>query len=345
MLRTNSATDTRLLDVGAVDRRTALKRSLTNGAFLVGAAFVVSDEEANAATQQVASTKTARFQELLRNGPFYSPLVENIMETRLAELAGLKHVTLSGNAAARAAGVPDLGLVSVTEVINIARIICDNTELPLLCDIDDGDGTALNIYRWVQMAERAGVAGILVEDCGRHTHLGEPHELLRARLGEAHDRMVTKEEMLDKVKAALDARYDSDFVVLAASVGMREGRSEQEALDRGLAYAEAGADMLWFSGMPTESTRKAVTLAKRPLLGLEMGDLGQLGEAGITMGVDAGAQNCAVAAIKMAFAELVQSGSTSSTAKQLSVPSEMFDELLGIRATHQRAQRYNLLKL
>lgn len=132
-------------------------------------------------------------------------------------------------------GLPDLGVASLADFVEDARRITSATDLPVLSDIDTGFGTVLNIARTIREMERAGVAGVHIED----------QELGGKRCGHRPGkRIVSTEEMVERVRAAVAARTDPDFVIMArtdafASEGM-EG-----TLDRCQAYLDAGADMLF----------------------------------------------------------------------------------------------------
>src|SRR5262249_35966612 len=157
-----------------------------------------------------------------------------VMQARLCELEGFPLVAVSGQAPSRALGIPDVGLVTMTELLNLAGTIAANIEIPVLADIEDGKGTASHVYRTIQLFERGGTAGVLMEDADLVPHLGAPKGDL-----------VTPAQMVDKIHAAVDARRDQDFVIEVASVGLRESRALNEVLDRAAAYAEAGADVFW----------------------------------------------------------------------------------------------------
>jgi methylisocitrate lyase len=167
----------------------------------------------------------------------------------LAARTGFKAVYLSGAGVANASfGLPDLGLTTLGEVLEDARRITAATELPLLVDVDTGFGGAFNIARTVREMERAGVAAIHIEDQEQAKRCG--HRPNKAT--------VAVEEMCDRLKAAVDARRDPDFVIMARTDAFaREGRAA--SLERAVAYVEAGADMIFAEALHTLDDYAAFT--------------------------------------------------------------------------------------
>src|SRR5512135_2088504 len=161
--------------------------------------------------------------------------VVNAYAARLAERAGFRAVYLSGGGVAAASlGVPDLGITTLEDVLIDARRITDVTTLPLLVDVDTGFGSAFNIARTVRSLVRVGAAALHIEDQVQAKRCGH-------RPGKA---LVSKAEMVDRVKAAVDARGDDSFAIMARTDALAvEGL--EPALERARAYVEAGADMLF----------------------------------------------------------------------------------------------------
>lgn len=161
--------------------------------------------------------------------------VINAYAARLAERAGFRALYLSGGGVAAASlGIPDLGITTLEDVLVDARRITDVTGLPLLVDVDTGFGSAFNIARTVRSMIRVGAAAVHIEDQVQAKRCGH-------RPGKA---LVSKEEMVDRIKAAVDARDDPEFVIMARTDALAvEGLPS--ALERATAYTAAGADMLF----------------------------------------------------------------------------------------------------
>ena len=154
---------------------------------------------------------------------------------RMAEAVGYKALYISGGAvAANSLGLPDLGISTMEDVLIDANRITNATELPVLVDIDMGWGGAFNIARTVKSFIKAGVAAVHMEDQTGTKRCG--HRPNKA--------VVSKEEMVDRIKAAVDARTDDSFVIMARSDALASEGLER-MIERCLAYVEAGADMVF----------------------------------------------------------------------------------------------------
>ncbi len=175
----------------------------------------------------------------------------------MARRVGYKALYLSGGGvAANSLGMPDLGISTMEDVLTDARRIVDATGLPLLVDIDTGWGGAFNIARTIRSFERVGVAAVHMEDQVGQKRCGH-------RPGKE---VVPKAEMVDRVKAAVDARTDPGFVVMARTdAAAAEGIDS--AIERAVAYVEAGADMIFPEAMKTlDDYRRFKDAVKVPIL-------------------------------------------------------------------------------
>lgn len=175
----------------------------------------------------------------------------------MAKRVGYKAIYLSGGGvAANSLGVPDLGISTMEDVLIDARRIVDATGLPLLVDIDTGWGGAFNIARTIRSFINVGVAAVHMEDQVGQKRCGH-------RPGKE---VVPKEEMVDRVKAAVDARTDPGFVLMARTdAAAVEGIDS--AIERAVAYVEAGADMIFPEAMKTlDDYRKFKAAVKVPIL-------------------------------------------------------------------------------
>jgi methylisocitrate lyase len=154
---------------------------------------------------------------------------------RMAEATGFQALYLSGGGvAANSLGVPDLGISAMEDVLIDARRITDVTSSPLLVDIDTGWGGAFNIARTIRSMIKAGVAAVHMED-----------QVGAKRCGHrAGKELVSAEEMVDRIKAAVDARTDPEFVLMARTDALAS-EGLHATIDRCTAYIEAGADMIF----------------------------------------------------------------------------------------------------
>jgi len=181
----------------------------------------------------------------------------NAYAARLAERSGFKALYISGGGvAAGSLGVPDLGITTMEDVLTDVRRITDITDLPVLVDIDTGWGGAFNIARTIRSMIKHGAAAVHIEDQVQAKRCGH-------RPGKA---IVSKEEMVDRIKAAVDAKTDSDFVIMARTDALAvEGLDA--AIDRARACVEAGADMIFPEAITDLSQYKKFAQAvKVPIL-------------------------------------------------------------------------------
>lgn len=163
----------------------------------------------------------------------------NAYHAMLATQSGFKAIYLSGGGvAAGSLGLPDLGISSLEDVLVDVRRITDAVDTPLLVDIDTGFGGAFNIARTIKSVAKAGAAAVHIED-----------QVTAKRCGHRPNKaIVSLDEMVDRVKAAVDARTDADFVIMARTDALAvEGL--QSAIDRACACVEAGADMIFPEAM------------------------------------------------------------------------------------------------
>ena len=165
----------------------------------------------------------------------------NAYSAMLAQASGAQAIYLSGAGVANASyGLPDLGMTGLAEVLEDVRRITQACPLPLLVDVDTGWGHAFNIARTVQLMERSGVAAIHIED-----------QTAAKRCGHRPNKsIVSMHEMGDRIKAAVDARTDADFVIMARTDALAaEGMNA--ALERAAFYIESGADMIFPEALTT----------------------------------------------------------------------------------------------
>jgi len=173
----------------------------------------------------------------------------NAYSAMLVESAGGQAIYLSGGGVAGASyGLPDLGMTGLAEVLEDVRRITDACSLPLLVDVDTGWGHAFNIARTIKLMERSGVAAIHIED-----------QILAKRCGHRPNKsIISMQEMGDRIKSAVDARVDPDFVIMARTDAYAiEGMDA--ALERAQYCIELGADMIFPEALTTLDEYKAFT--------------------------------------------------------------------------------------
>ncbi|MFZ8984642.1 MAG: methylisocitrate lyase [Steroidobacteraceae bacterium] len=175
----------------------------------------------------------------------------NAFSALLAERSGFRALYLSGAGVANASfGLPDLGITMLNDVCEDVRRICSATDLPLLVDADTGWGAAFNIERTCRDLIRSGAAGMHLEDQVQAKRCGH-------RPGKE---LVSCAEMVDRLKAAVDGRTDENFVVMART-DAHAVEGQQAAVDRALAYVEAGADMIFAEALASLDEYRQFTSA------------------------------------------------------------------------------------
>ncbi len=194
---------------------------------------------------------TTRLRELLgQDGIVVAGGAHDALSARIVQQVGFPLCVVTGAGLTMVRGYPDVGLMSMKEVVDAAGYIAEAIEIPVIVDADNGYGNAINAMRTVRAFERAGVAGIHIEDQDWPKRCGH-------MFGK---RVIPKAEMAQKIRAARDARRDPDFVVIArCDALMVNGLAD--TLERGEAYLEAGADVLFFE--MRESMDEIRALAER----------------------------------------------------------------------------------
>lgn len=176
------------------------------------------------------------------------PGAANAMFAQAIQATGFECAYLTGAGIANMQfGVPDIGLTTMTDVADVIRSVADVVDLPLIVDGDTGFGNALNTYRTVQMFERAGASALQLED-----------QVFPKRCGHFAGKSVTSvEDMVQKIRAAVDARSDDDFMIIARTDALAVEGVDQ-ALDRAHRYIEAGADMTFVEAPTSEAQMRRI---------------------------------------------------------------------------------------
>ena len=190
------------------------------------------------------------------------------LSATLIEQAGGEVVYMSGSSVSTSThGEPDVGLTTMTEMVRRGRQMATAVDIPVFCDADTGYGNPINVRRTIQEYERAGVAGVHLED-----------QVFPKKCGHFEGKdVIPAEEMVQKLRAAVDARRDDDFVIIART-DARAVHGFDDALERSRAYIDAGADVLFFEA--PESVDELAAVAER--FGDEVPLLANMTEGGQT---------------------------------------------------------------
>ena len=269
-----------------------------------------------------------------------APGVADALNARLVAREGFKaiYMTGSGTTASRL-GMPDIGLLTMTEMVDNAGRIVDASGLPVIADADTGYGGPINVQRTIRAYERAGVAGVHIED-----------QQWPKRCGHLEGKtLIPAAEMAAKVRAATDAREDKDFVVIARTDALSVEGFEQ-ALDRGRLYEEAGADMIFIEAPNSPDQLAAVpksfkvptlfnmsSSGKTPFLSTQ-----EIQKLGFKVVIYPNFMLlAAVTAAQGVLRELKKTGSIAGLANKITTFTELFD-LVGMREVQELEQRYGV---
>ena len=206
---------------------------------------------------------TNQFRKLLSSDKMVvAPFVLNALHAKIAESAGFEAVYMTGAGTAAEKGFPDVGLLTQTEMVQNARYIAKAVSVPVVCDADTGYGNPINVRRTVQEYEDAGVAAIHIED-----------QVFPKKCGFFEGKQVIpQDEMVQKIHAALDARTDPDFTIIARCDAYAVTGWE-DTVRRCQSYIEAGADMVFVDGIKTVDDIKSYAEDLKDLPRMYNGDL------------------------------------------------------------------------
>jgi len=280
-----------------------------------------------------------RLREMLRrNRLLLAPGAFDGLSARLVEEAGFEAVYLSGGSVARSTGVPDLGLMTMSEVIERARQVVSAVKISVIADADTGYGNALNVVRTVRELERAGVAAIHIED-----------QVTPKRCGHLEGKeVIPLVEMESKLRAALEARSDKDFAIIART-DSRAIHGLDDAIERGKAFARLGVDAVFIEAAESEAELEAIARSirevplmvnmfkggKTPLL-----PASRLEKMGYRIAIfPSDTQRAAIYAMKETLAVLKRDGSTAAIDDRLTTFQER-DRLVGLGEWEKLEERY-----
>ncbi|HIN06243.1 MAG TPA: isocitrate lyase/PEP mutase family protein [Dehalococcoidia bacterium] len=206
---------------------------------------------------------TTKLRQMLKSGQMVTaPFVLNAMHAKIAQSVGFDAVYMTGCGTAAERGFPDVGLLTMTEMVANAKYIANAIDIPVVCDADTGYGNPLNVQRTVREYEMAGVAGIHIED-----------QVFPKKCGFFEGKQVIpQEEAVQKIRAALDARTDPDFVIISRCDAYAVTGWE-DTVQRCKAYIDAGADLVFVDGIKSPEDIKNYATDMKDLPRMYNGDL------------------------------------------------------------------------
>ena len=270
-----------------------------------------------------------------------APGAYDVLGARIIAMAGFETVYMTGyGTSASVIGQPDVGFLTATEMAEQARHIVSAVDVPVIADGDTGFGNPMNVVRTVRLYEQAGASGIQLEDQAFPKRCG--HMLGR--------RVIPMEEMVQKIKAAVDTRRDGDFVIIART-DARTNHGLDEALRRGKAYREAGADVLFIESPESVDELKRIgsSFPGTPMLAnmieggrtpfLPAAELQALG-FGIAL-YPTGPLYTAAKAVRGYMDELLSTGTTRGKVSEM-IAFEAFNDLIGLPEYNRLEERYGV---
>jgi len=280
----------------------------------------------------MADSKRTHLRRLLAEQTLAVPGVFNALTALLVEQTGFEAVYVSGAGLSNSAGYPDEGLLTLPEFVQQARYVADAVSIPVICDADTGFGETLNVARTIREFEAAGVAAIHIED-----------QEWPKRCGHLEGKSVVEAEaMAEKVRAAVHARSDPEFLIIARTDARSVGGFD-EAIRRGRLYVEAGADAIFPEALESEKefqvfaekvnpsfgSRTPILVAnvtefgKTPLI--PVGSLGQLGYRMVLFPQTA--LRVALKAMKEILLDLKQKGTQTGFVNRMMTRKDLYELL------------------
>jgi 2-methylisocitrate lyase-like PEP mutase family enzyme len=283
--------------------------------------------------------RTSAFKDLIGGDEIViMPVVHDALCARIAEEVGFKAIFTAGYAnSASLLGKPDVGLLTMTEMVDVARRIAGTVDIPVIADVDTGYGNVTNVMRTVREFESAGVAGVIIED-----------QVSPKRCGHMEGKEVIEpEEMVAKIKAALDSRVDGDFTIIARTDALTANGIE-DAIRRANLYRENGADLTFIEAVRSkDQMRRVIDETEGPhmaniipggltpiLSASELADIGYRIVAYPTINTYAVAKTTVEV-----FEHLLSKGSFEGLEDHL-MDFESFNRLVGLDEIRERESRY-----
>jgi 2,3-dimethylmalate lyase len=259
-----------------------------------------------------------------------APFVYDALQAKIAERIGFEAVYMTGFGTAAARGFPDLGLLTMSEMVENVRTIARSVQIPVICDADTGYGNPVNVWRTVNEYERAGAAALHIED-----------QVWPKRCGFlAGKQVIAQEEMVPKVRAACDARHDPDTVIIARTDALAVNGWD-DVVRRATAYREAGADLIFVDGIRTldDLRNYAARLKNLPLLyNGQLLPVAELARHGFKLTIYSGTLLHYYQSARNALSELKQTGALKPVGQDNAF-RELID-LLGVEEMDALGKKY-----
>ncbi len=272
---------------------------------------------------------------MMSAGLVLAPFCVNAYHAKIAQLVGFKAAYMTGFGTAAERGDPDVGLITQTEIVQNAKYMVSAIDIPLLCDADTGYGNPINVWRTVREYEAVGAAAIHIED-----------QVFPKKCGFFVGKQgIPLEEHVQKIKAALDARRDKDFVIIARCDALAVNGWE-DTIRRCRAYYDAGADVIFVDGIRTAEDLKTYARELRDVPRLFNGGrfvrptLEELAEMGFKICLTGTTHQVVFMAVKKAFQQVMKQGAVSPELLGEAKDHEEMLKMLGLPAIYEMEKKY-----
>lgn len=278
--------------------------------------------------------QSKKLREMMANGMVIAPFCMDAFHAKIAQSVGFQAVYMTGWGTSAARGFPDVGLITQTEMVQAARYMANAVNIPVICDADTGYGNPINVIRTVREYENTGAAAIHLED-----------QLFPKKCGfMAGKRVIPMEEHVQKLKAALDARQDKNFTIIARCDALAVNGWD-DTVRRCNAYYEAGADLVFVDGIKTRADLE--TYAKRlhdlPKFYNAVGvypNMSETAQMGFKISIHILTLQAVYLGVKKAFQELKQTGNMSQEFIDLNM--DQVQNLMGLQDIYALEKKYQV---
>jgi len=281
---------------------------------------------------------TARLREMIKEELVVAPFCLNAYHAKIAQLVGFKAIYMTGFGTAAERGFPDVGLITQTEIVQNAKYIVKAVDLPVICDADTGYGNPINVWRTIREYEAVGAAAIHIED-----------QVFPKKCGFfAGKQVIPLAEHVQKIKAAIDARQDKDFMIIARCDALAVN-GWADTVRRCRAYYEAGADMVFVDGIKTMDDLKTYARELNDLPRLFNGGrlvrptMTELTEMGFKIAITGSTNQVVFVSIKKAFQQLKDTGFVSEEIMGTPREHEEMLSLLGLPGIYEMEKKYSVV--
>lgn len=282
---------------------------------------------------------TKKLRKMIEEGLVIAPFCLNAYHAKIAQLIGFQAVYMTGFGTAAERGFADVGLVTQTEMVQNAKYIAAAVDLPLICDADTGYGNPINVWRTVREYEAVGAAAIHLED-----------QVFPKKCGFfAGKQVIPAEEHVQKIRAAIEARQDADFLIIARCDALAVNGWE-DTIRRCRAYYEAGADMIFVDGIKTMEDLRIYAQELKDLPRLFNGGrlvrptIEELTEMGFKIFITGSTNQVVFVSIKRAFQQLKEKGFVSEELMGTAEDHEEMLKMLGLPKIYEMEREYSVLR-